>query len=129
MQLKLKQGRGIEILIAHKNNFFSLSQCIILIFVKVKQLCEWEEERCPCWDCGGYRQRVGSVLSCLISPGLILLLSHPLLLLDNVCFIPALCMWHVAPRAPAEIQNLLSECQNHWEPPDVQEKRLNTFPP
>lgn len=61
MQLKLEQGRGIESLIAHKNDVFSLSQCIILIFVTVKQLCEWEE--CyPGWDYGGYRQRVGSVL-------------------------------------------------------------------
>lgn len=69
MQLKLKQGRGIEILIAHKNYFFFLSQCIILIFVKVKQLCEWEEEHHSPWDYSAYRQRVGSVLSCFTFQG------------------------------------------------------------
>lgn len=124
MQLKLKQGRGIEILIAHKNDFFSLSQCIISIFVKVKQLSEWEEEPCPRWDYSAHRQRVGSVLSCLIPPGLILLLSHPLLLQDHVCFIPTLCMWP---------WNHELKTRTHFQSArttvDTQEKRLNTFPP
>lgn len=48
---------------------------------------------------------------------------------DCICFIPALCIWHLAPRAPDETQHLLSECNKCWKPLDIKEKRLIPLPP
>lgn len=100
MRLELKLGRrGIEIPIVHKNITIFLIW-FILIFGKAKQLCTWEGESGH-WGSGLglWGLQGANVMSATLSNTS---LSPTLWSLWTVCFVPALCIEHWAPQAPAE---------------------------